>query len=471
MKTSTVSLANLKIGDLRLDAGYHAADGALAREQVLQWARRSRGQITRLDEVCIPGGLFIPGRFKRVFVDNLSTGAPYLTGGDIIQSEPLLGAKLISTRYTNNLEELFFKEKTILITCSGSIGNAVYVNLTFSTAVGSPDLIRVIADPAEIPSGYLFTYLSLPSTKALIQQKTYGAVVPHIEAHHVADLPIPRIQAHLEEKIHSLIEGAAERKTTANRLLEEARTRLFALAGLPRLSRAEMLTRGCWKFSVSSRWLDRAPLTAWTYNPVTQQIVDRMQSRQHALLGNLVEENRIFYGHQFKRIDAKPAAGIMLLSQSDVFQERPQGRWISKQSVRDYREYMVPDGAILVAAQGTMGDNELFGHSQFSHRNFENRMITQHILRVFPNAEQINPGYLFAFLSSEYGFQLFRSTVCGTKLLGFILELVRLLPIPLLDRALQDEIGGMVYRAYDLRAEALALEDKAQELLIEELAV
>lgn len=62
------------------------------------------------------------------------------------------------------------------------------------------------------------------------------------------------------------------------------------------------------------------------------------------------------------------------------------------------------EGAILVAAQGTMGDNELYGRCQFSHRNFENRMITQHILRIIPDSDRVNPGYLFAFLSSEYGF-------------------------------------------------------------------
>ena len=93
-----------------------------------------------------------------------------------------------------------------------------------------------------------------------------------------------------------------------------------------------------------------------------------------------------------------PHVGIELLSQSHVFQERPAGRWISKNSVSDYREYVVPDGAILVAAQGTMGDNELFGHCQFSHRNFENRMITQHILRVIARSSEDQPWVLVCLL-------------------------------------------------------------------------
>jgi type I restriction enzyme S subunit len=126
---------------------------------------------------------------------------------------------------------------------------------------------------------------------------------------------------------------------------------------------------------------------------------------------------------------------------------------------------MVPDGAILVAAQGTMGDSEIFGHCQFSHRNFEDCMITQHILRVIPDPDRVNPGYLFAFLSSEYGFHLFRSTECGTKLLGFILGLVEQMPVPMTSQVGQNEIGGMVYRAFDNRADALEAEDEAQSLL------
>jgi hypothetical protein len=161
----------------------------------------------------------------------------------------------------------------------------------------------------------------------------------------------------------------------------------------------------------------------------------------------------------------------MLLSQGHVFQGRPQGRWISKRSVPDYRDYFVPDGAILVAAQGTMGDNELFGHCQFSHRNFANRMITQHILRVIPDPQKVNPGYLFAFLSSEHGFHLFRSTACGTKLLGFILGLVERIPIPMVAEAFQSEIGEMVYHAYDNRADALVLEDDAQSLIGKALGI
>jgi hypothetical protein len=116
-----------------------------------------------------------------------------------------------------------------------------------------------------------------------------------------------------------------------------------------------------------------------------------------------------------------------------------------------------------------MGDNEIFGRCQFGHRNFDGMMLTQDILRIVAVPEKTHPGYLFAFLASEYGFQLLRSTACGTKILIFILGLVKRIPIPLVSDALQAEIGSMVYRAYDNRADALLCEDQAQMLLTEAL--
>lgn len=488
MKAVVTAVNDLYAGDCRLDASYHASDGVRALRRLRRWAGAPAGEqatgvvsearagyaarrLDRLDEVCKPGGIFIPSRFKRTFVDDPEHGAPYLTGGSIVQADPLMGVKLLSYRFTSKMNELSLRDRMILVTCSGTIGNSVYVNANFHGAIGSPDLLRIEADADKILPGYLYTVLSSPVGQALIEQKTYGAVVPHIEAHHVMDLPIPRLDAATEERIHALVERAASLRVEAAKLLSEAQSKLFQYVDLPRLNSRETFTKGCWCFSVPYEQYGEFALTAWTYNPITQRIIRQIKEREYASLQSLTREDGIFYGHQFKRIDAYPEMGIMLLSQGHVFQEHPQGRWISKRSVSDYQDYMVHDGTILVAAQGTMGESELFGHCQFSHMNFEDVMITQHILRIVPDAQEVHPGYLFAFLSSEYGFQLFRGTECGTKLLGFILPLVQRIPVPMVSTNFQDEIGGMVYQAYDNRAEAVDLENQALALLVEALGI
>ena len=420
MKAVATNAEQLYEGDCRLDASYHASDGVKALRLIQQWvdqSSRSAAQATEmlreraeaysarrvdaLAEVCMPDGVFIPGRFKRIYVDDPDHGERWLLPSDMLKAD-LSGLRLISRKFTPGIETLRVHQGWILLSRSGTIGNLVYVREDMDRLVGSDDIIRIVADPDKIPPGYLYAFLSSPLGKALLEQKTYGAVVPHIEAHHVTDLPIPRLDPTTEERVHELIERAASLRVEANVLLERAQARLFELNNLSRLTRREALTKGCWYFTIPRSQYGNFALTAWTYNPLTQAAIAQIQAGQNTKLGDLVQPDGIFYGHQFKRIDADPSVGIMLLSQGHVFQERPQGRWISRRSVPDYREYMVPDGAILVAAQGTMGDNELFGRCQFSYRNFEDYMITQHILRVILDSQKVNPGYLFAFLSSEY---------------------------------------------------------------------
>ena len=152
--------------------------------------------------------------------------------------------------------------------------------------------------------------------------------------------------------------------------MSDAQTAFFRIHGLPRLTNREASTKGLWCFPIPRSRYGQSALTAWTYNPVAQRIRARESRirRRHALLSDLVTEPGIFYGHQFKRMMQIPTSVLSYSVRVHVFQERPAGRWISKNPSRTIASTVVPDGAILVAAQGTMGDNELFGQCQFSHR-------------------------------------------------------------------------------------------------------
>ena len=98
-----------------------------------------------------------------------------------------------------------------------------YVRQDMDGLVGSDDIIRIVADPGRIPSGYLYAWLSSPLARALIEQQTYGAVIPHIEAHHVVDLPVPRLDAAIEQRIHELVERAAAAESKGHSALCQMR--------------------------------------------------------------------------------------------------------------------------------------------------------------------------------------------------------------------------------------------------------
>lgn len=496
MKVVATGVNELRAGDCRLDASYHASEGVKVLRTLRRWVGHStptskRGvlrehdrvyatqRLERLDEVCQPGGIFIPSRFKRIFVDDAAHGAPYLTGGSIMQADPLMGAKLLSYKFTLNMAELVLRERMILITCSGTIGNSVYVNANFCGTVGSPDLLRIEADTAKIPPGYLYTFLSGPLGKALIEQKTYGAVVPHIEAHHVVDLPIPRLDVAIEERIHTLVERAASLRVDANNLIDRACEDLLLQSGLSSLTSHDYYFYGSSRvgrepgcFAVDSSRLSTLTINAWNYGSKFHAIRQRVLQKSNVLtLREVIAPNGYFSGGWYKRVPTTEGYGVELLTQKQLFNLRKQGNWIASGPIGDLDAEKVDTGTILIAGVGTMGETEVFGRCEFVWRNLEEKLVVAEVVRVMPNTDLIDAGYLFAYLGSNYGFRLLRSTVSGTKLCRFIEPLALSIPVPILSVQQQTCIGDWVRQAYDNRAEAVLLEDQAQALLIEALGL
>ena len=124
---------------------------------------------------------------------------------------------------------------------------------------------------------------------------------------------------------------------------------------------------------------------------------------------------------------------------------------------------LVKRGWILVTCSGTIG------RTCFVWHNFENYAASQHILRVLPDNDQIDPGYLYAFLASDYGyFQTIRFRH-GSVIDEITDKQLKKVIVPVPSRTQQKEIGDVVRLAYEKRAEALRLDEESQALLLREL--
>ena len=74
------------------------------------------------------------------------------------------------------------------------------------------------------------------------------------------------------------------------------------------------------------------------------------------------------------------------------------------------------------------------------------------------------------FLSSEYGYHQLLRFKHGAVIDEITEDQIGKTVIPKPDKIQQNQIGDLVRKAYDLRAEAIKLEDEAQELLQKELS-
>ncbi|MBL0065788.1 MAG: hypothetical protein IPP38_12415 [Bacteroidetes bacterium] len=87
------------------------------------------------------------------------------------------------------------------------------------------------------------------------------------------------------------------------------------------------------------------------------------------------------------------------------------------------------------------------------------------MLRVIVNEDLIDAGYLYAFLSSEYGYECITKYRWGALIDEIDDEDMSKLLIPLPSDKQQKQIGDLIRQAYDFRAEAIRLEDEAQTIL------
>jgi type I restriction enzyme S subunit len=116
-----------------------------------------------------------------------------------------------------------------------------------------------------------------------------------------------------------------------------------------------------------------------------------------------------------------------------------------------------------------LGENETFCRCVFANEELEGQLISGEFLRMNTN-NKVPSGYLFTYLSSPYGFRLIRSTHSGTKLCRPIKELLKDIPVPILDDKIMSEIDHMVKKSHNMRYRALLKENQAITLIETEIA-
>lgn len=147
----------------------------------------------------LTANIFTQNIFKREYVEN---GHPFLMGADILKAIPT-ASKYISYRQASKKDELFVKEGWILMTCSGSVGDVVFVDKQLEPFIYTHDLIRIVPKDYKTQL-YLFGFLSSPIGKELVNHFKYGSVIQHLESFHVADIPVPMLGEYFDEIVEKV---------------------------------------------------------------------------------------------------------------------------------------------------------------------------------------------------------------------------------------------------------------------------
>jgi hypothetical protein len=412
-------------------------------------------------------GIFNGPRFARSYVDDLENGVPFLGSTDILNTD-LRNLPLLSKKQVAENPGFVVQPEWTLITCSGTIGRMAYARSDMAGMAGSQHFMRVVPDAKKIPPGYLFAYLSSKFGVPLVTGGTYGAIIQHIEPEHIADLPVPRLGSRVEAKVHKLIDEAANELTRYSRLCSEATSAVLSGVGI------SDVTPGNWLNDTKALgWAEGALTTetfrAMNFDPRAQELW-RIFARSNASPLGSVCLSEFFKGKNiFKRIDADPQFGVMLLGQRNAFHFRPDGRWISRKSV-EKQGLAVPALSTLIASHGTLGEHELYCRALIVTRSMHDLVFSGDFFRCVPDGKKIPAGYLFAFLRSNAAFRILRSISIGGKQQEQHPSLMWRLPVPRLHPQCEHEIHSLIEQAvssYDIAVRADLLARKIVEDAIE----
>jgi len=194
----------------RFDSTYHNP----IVEKILDSFFDSEALVRPLNEFA--KDIYIPGRFKRIYLEEHNSGVPFFSGRCIHELDPSNKKYISALIHKDRIgSQLTIKENMLLITCSGTTGKVCIVPEHWDNWVMTHDIVRLIPTSIEM-TGYIYVFLNSDFGRILLQRSNYGSVVQHIEVPHVQDTPIaiPKDQ----EKIKQINDLALD----ANRLRAQA---------------------------------------------------------------------------------------------------------------------------------------------------------------------------------------------------------------------------------------------------------
>ena len=176
----------------------------------------------------------------------------------------------------------------------------------------SEDVLRVVPDPDRMLPGYLYAFLSSKFGVPLVVGGTYGAIIQHIEPHHIASLPVPRLGEAVETRAHELVQEAAAQRSKAAELRAKVLTIVVEELGWRKSTKKSIYT------SVSSSLLTRRMDAFHHSAPVVAARAMLASHLTSAPLGDKVVE--VFEPNRgARRKVSDPAYGVPFLSSSEMF--------------------------------------------------------------------------------------------------------------------------------------------------------
>jgi type I restriction enzyme S subunit len=219
-KNAPIDTFSVKLSEIagRLDASYHVP----IADSIIEHIQKYADHVTTIDDMRVSKEVILPGRFKRVYVDE-GHGRVFIGGKQLYELDPTNKKYLSNVHHGNRIaKQLELHENMTLITCSGTIGKVMLVGKHWENWTANQHIIRIVPASVEM-AGYISIFLSSDYGYQLITRFTYGSVVDEIDDNHVRQIAIPLLKDKaVQKKINDLALEANAKRYEAYTLEQEA---------------------------------------------------------------------------------------------------------------------------------------------------------------------------------------------------------------------------------------------------------
>lgn len=462
LKYTSVSLTEVFNNKLRLEASAFSIEAKIAKEKLLL-SKYPCESIFPNKNFAVKA--YHAPRFKRKYLPKtVPNTIGFLGGAEMLNIYPR-PIKFLPTEQAEK-KGLYVKRGTVLISCSGTIGKTTFVNKTLEKLSFSQHIIRLECNKH---SGYLYAFLNTKEAQVQIKSLIYGAVIPEIEPHHLESVIIPNAPEKLKKEIHELIIKSYDLRDDSNDLIDQAEKTLYEELQLKPI---EELKTKYFDNSVELRNYNiklsnsRLRFDGSFHIPIVQLVEQEIKkhAKEISTIGEL-SKNVILAG-VFKRTYVDRENGVPFLGGRDITQLNPKVEKFLSKSVhadRIKKELEVFENTVLISDRGTIGK------VQIVPKHWNGWAVSQNIIKLIANSNDL-AGYLFCFLSSDYGQILIKREIYGSVVDMIDDKNVKGIHIPILkNQNKQKEINDLVLKANELRYQAHLKEQEAikkMELII-----
>lgn len=463
VKWCSVSLAEMVERGKRLEASSYDINNKKSINTILNC---KYGYFELVGENSLVKRAYHAPRFKRNYVTkDHERAVGFLGSSDMLDIKPQ-NYKYITADLANRLN-LFCPKNTVLVSCSGTIGNVSYVTKTLLPFAFSQHIIRL---ECEEYSGYIYCCMKNQNIQTQLQSLIYGAVIQEIEPEHLSRVYIPNAPDSIKAKINDLIMLSYDLRDESNALIDQAQALLVKELNLPPISEIKVDTldksKSVQTFNVKlSEMAGRAD--ASYHVPIVDAIVDIL--KKNAAEVTTVRDERIssdvVLPGRFKRVYVEKDYGVKFIGGKEMHQLIPTTeKYLSKKAHKKQLEGSlgIKPYSILTPARGSLGDVEL------PCKHFYSWAISDNMMQILSNKNVC--GYLYIFLNSEYGKALIQRFTYGGVVDAIEPFHIQSVEVPILrNQDVQKQINDLALQANEKRYKAYLLEQEALKVLDEEV--